>query len=86
MRRLIYSPNGWLDYIYWQKNDKSVLEKIDDLAKQICKDPYEGTAKPVQLKFDLSNIWTRRLDLENRIVYRVTEETIQILQCRYHYS
>ncbi len=86
MRRLVYSPNGWLDYIYWQKSDKVKQALIDALAKEICRDPFEGEAKPVQLKFDLSNIWSRRLDLENRIVYRVTDEAIQILQCRYHYS
>lgn len=85
MRKLTYSPNGWLDYIYWQKSDKVVQQKIDNLTKEICKTPYSGLAKPVQLKFDMSTIWTRRIDLEHRIVYRVKEQEIQVIQCRYHY-
>ncbi|WP_109829962.1 Txe/YoeB family addiction module toxin [Reichenbachiella versicolor] len=80
-----YSPNAWLDYIYWQKTDKSVQQLIDQTIEKICNDPYGEESKAIQLKFDLSEIWSRRIDLENRIVYRVVEDTVEIVQCKYHY-
>lgn len=85
MKKLVYSPNGWLDYIYWQKSNKAFQRELDKLTLEICQDPFGGRGNPTQLKFDLKSIWTRRLDLEHRIVYRVVNDTVQILQCRYHY-
>lgn len=85
MRRLLFSPQGWLDYIHWQKSNKVLLKEVDLLTAEICKDPFEGKGNPTQLKFEMNEIWTRRLDLEHRIVYRVTDRTIEVIQCRYHY-
>lgn len=80
-----YSPNAWLDYIHWQKTNKKVQESIDDIVAEICKNPFGGESRAIQLKFDLSDIWSRRLDLENRIVYRVVGDTLEVIQCKYHY-
>ena len=83
--KIIFHPNGWDDYIYWQQNDKKVLKKINKLIKEIMKDPFEGAGKPEPLKFDLSGFWSRRIDQEHRIVYRVEKNDLHILTCRYHY-
>ncbi|MFY0628139.1 MAG: Txe/YoeB family addiction module toxin [Reichenbachiella sp.] len=85
MKRLLFSPNGWLDYISWQKTDKNVQLRIDGLTKEICLDPFSSKSQAVQLKFDLSEIWTRKIDFEHRIVYRVTSDSVHIIQCRYHF-
>lgn len=83
--RIIFHPNGWYDYLYWQQNDKKVLKKINNLIKEIMRNPFEGTGKPEPLKFDLSGFWSRRIDQEHRIVYRVEKNNLHILTCRYHY-
>ncbi len=83
--KIIFHPNGWDDYIYWQQNDRKVLKKINKLIKEIMRDPFEGTGKPEPLKFDLSGFWSRRIDQEHRIVYRVEKNDLHILTCRYHY-
>jgi len=83
--KIIFHPNGWDDYIYWQQNDKKILKKINKLIKEIMRNPFEGTGKPEPLKFDLSAFWSRRIDQEHRIVYRVEKNDLHILTCRYHY-
>ncbi len=83
--KIIFHPNGWDDYINWQQNDRKVLKKINKLIKEIMRDPFEGTGKPEPLKFDLSGFWSRRIDQEHRIVYRVEKNDLHILTCRYHY-
>jgi toxin YoeB len=83
--KIIFHPNGWDDYIYWQQNDKKILKKINKLIKEIMRNPFEGTGKPEPLKFDLSGFWSRRIDQEHRIVYRVEKNDLHILTCRYHY-
>jgi toxin YoeB len=86
MMRLIFSDNAWEDYIFWQTRDKKILQKINSLIKSIQKTPYEGIGKPEPLKFDLSGFWSRRIDLEHRLVYRIDGEDILIFACRYHYD
>ena len=83
--KITFHPNGWDDYLYWQQNDKKVLKKINNLIKEIMRNPFEGTGKPEPLKFDLSGFWSRRIDQEHRIVYRVEKNDLHILTCRYHY-
>jgi toxin YoeB len=83
--KIIFHTNGWEDYLYWQKNDKKILKKINSLIKEIIRTPYEGTGKPEPLKFDLTGFWSRRIDQEHRLVYRVYGEELHILACRYHY-
>ena len=83
--RIIFSEIGWEDYTSWQTEDKKILKKINDLIKVIKRTPYEGIGKPEPLKFDLSGLWSRRIDLEHRIVYQIVQEELLIYSCRYHY-
>ncbi|TCD00390.1 Txe/YoeB family addiction module toxin [Pedobacter psychroterrae] len=83
--RIIFLSVAWEDYLYWQQNDKSILKKINALIKEIERTPYEGQGKPEMLKHDLSGWWSRRLNLEHRVVYRIEDDSVIILQCRYHY-
>jgi toxin YoeB len=84
MKKVFLSP-AWEDYLYWQQTDKSILRKINSLIKEIERTPFEGTGKPEPLKHNLAGWWSRRLNLEHRLVYRIENESIIILQCRYHY-
>jgi len=72
------------DYIYWQAVDKTILKKINALLKEIERIPYEGTGKPEPLKYDFSGWWSRRINLEHRLIYKVENSSIVVLQCRYH--
>jgi len=83
--KVIFHPNGWDDYLYWQRSNKKMLKKINSLIKEILRTPYEGTGKAEPLKFDLTGFWSRRIDQEHRIVYRVNNDELHILACRYHY-
>jgi len=83
--KLIFSAQAWEDYLYWQKHDKKLLVKLNRLIKEITRTPFEGIGKPEPLKGDLSGWWSRRINREHRIVYRVEAGALQIAQCRYHY-
>ena len=83
--KLIFSENAWEDYLYWQKVDKKTLKRINLLIKDIQRNKYEGIGKPEPLKHNLTGWWSRRIDDTNRIVYRVEQNQIQIVQLRYHY-
>ena len=76
---------AWEDYLYWQKNDKRTLRKINSLLKEIDRTPFKGVGSPEPLKHNLSGYWSRRITLEHRLVYRVIDGEITVLQCRYHY-
>jgi toxin YoeB len=80
-----FSDRAWQHYLYWQASDPKILRKINDLIKDCHRHPYEGTGKPEPLRGDLSGFWSRRIDREHRLVYRVTDSTLEIAQCRYHY-
>jgi toxin YoeB len=86
MKRITFSKNAWEEYLSWQKEDKKMLGKINDLIKDIQKAPYKGIGKPEPLKFDLAGFWSRRIDLEHRLVYQYHEDQILIYSCRYHYD
>ena len=83
--RLIFMNLAWEDYLYWQQTDKSILKKINAIIKEIEPTPYEGMGKPEPLKHGLAGWWSRRINLEHRIVYKVENNSIVILQCCYHY-
>lgn len=70
----------------WQSEDKKILKKINDLIKDIQRTPYEGMGKPEPLKYDLTGLWSRRIDREHRLVYQANENEIVIYSCRYHYD
>ena len=86
MKRITFSKNAWEEYLFWQKEDKKMLGKINDLIKDIQKSPYKGIGKPEPLKYDLAGFWSRRIDLEHRLVYQYHEDQILIYSCRYHYD
>jgi toxin YoeB len=77
--------DAWDDYLYWQQNDKAMLRKINQLIKEISRTPFEGTGKPEPLKESLAGFWSRRINLEHRLVYKFENESVIVLQCRYHY-
>lgn len=77
--------DAWDDYLYWQQTDKSTLKKINGLIREIIRTPFEGIGKPEPLRENLSGFWSRRINLEHRLVYKVEHESVIILQCRYHY-
>jgi toxin YoeB len=84
--RIIFTKISWEDYISWQTEDKKILKKINDLIRDIQRTPFEGKGKPEPLKFDLAGLWSRRIDREHRLVYKVEESNILIYSCRYHYD
>ncbi len=83
--KINFHESAWSDYLYWQKNDKKNLRRINKLIKEISRTPFEGIGKPEALKHTLSGYWSRRINDEHRIVYTVKNKTIIIIQCRYHY-
>ena len=76
---------AWEDYLYWQKIDKKILKRINSLIKDIRRHPFEGIGDPEPLKHHWSGYWSRRIDREHRLVYKVSDKAIIIAQCRYHY-
>jgi len=82
---LIFAPKAWDSYLYWQKTDKAMVKRINTLIKEIQGDPFEGIGKPEPLRHALSGFWSRRINDEHRIVYKVTDDNILIAQLRYHY-
>lgn len=83
--KLIFSENGWDEYLYWQNTDKKILTRINTLIRDIERMPYEGIGKPEPLRHNLSGYWSRRITAEHRIVYKVENESVIIAQLRYHY-
>jgi toxin YoeB len=83
--KLVFSERGWAHYLYWQDTDRATVRKINRLIQECLRHPFEGTGKPEPLKGDLAGFWSRRIDREHRLVYRVTKEAVEIAQCRYHY-
>ncbi len=82
---VIFMSPAWEDYLYWQKTDKRMLKRLNELIKQCQRTPFDGIGKPESLKGDLSGWWSRRIDQEHRLVYRKEEKGLYILQCRRHY-
>lgn len=83
---LSFHPQAWDDYLFWQQNDKSILRKINQLIRDIARDPFAGIGKPEPLKLNLSGFWSRRITEEHRIVYKIQDGEIIIVQCRGHYE
>jgi len=83
--KIVFLDQGWEDYLYWQQTDKATLKKINSLIKEIDRMPFEGSGKPEPLKHNLAGWWSRRINLEHRLVYKIDNDSIIIIQCRYHY-
>jgi len=82
---LSWAELAWEDYLFWQKNDKRILKRINMLIMDIQRKPFEGLGNPEPLKHSWSGCWSRRIDREHRLVYKHQDEMIIVLQCRYHY-
>ena len=82
---ICFHKNAFEDYIFFQKNDKKTIERINKLIKEVAREPFSGIGKPEALKHNLSGLWSRRISNEHRLVYTVKNNSIYILQCRYHY-
>lgn len=83
--KIVFLDQGWEDYLYWQSTDKVLLKKINALIKEIERTPFEGNGKPEPLRHNLAGYWSRRINLEHRLVYKIDNDTVVIFQCRYHY-
>ena len=82
---LLFAPQAWEDYLYWQHTDKKMQRRINELIRDTVRSPFEGIGKPEPLKHAFSGFWSRRISPEHRMVYRVSGETLEIAQLRYHY-
>lgn len=78
--------DAWEDYLYWQMQDKNILKRINQLVKDISRNPFEGIGKPEPLRGKLSGFWSRRIDEEHRLVYAMEDNAILIFSCRGHYN
>jgi toxin YoeB len=83
--KLVFSDEAWEDYLYWQKQDRKMVERINKLIQEVKRDPFSGVGKPEPLKHALAGFWSRRITDEHRMVYRVEGDSLQIAQLRYHY-
>jgi toxin YoeB len=84
--KLVFSERAWEEYLYWQKQDPKILERINKMIQEIKREPFSGIGKPEPLKHALSGYWSRRITDEHRMVYKVQEDTLYIAQLCYHYS
>jgi toxin YoeB len=83
--KLVFAEKAWNDYLYWQKTDNRILKRINSLIKEIIREPFAGVGKPEPLKHALSGYWSRRINDEHRIVYKIYQDSVLIAQLRYHY-
>jgi toxin YoeB len=81
-----WSDKGWEDYLYWQTQDKKTLRRINELLKDIERDPFSGKGRPEPLKYELQGYWSREINSTDRLVYRVNEGQLYIAACRSHYD
>ncbi len=83
--RIIFSSRAWEEYQYWQATDRRVLKRVNELIKHVCREPFRGPGKPEPLRHALSAYWSRRINEEHRLVYKVEGDAVYIVQVRYHY-
>jgi toxin YoeB len=82
---LAWASSAWADYLYWQQTDKQTLKRINMLINDIKRQPFTGIGEPEPLRHNWSGYWSRRIDKEHRLVYKITPDAVIIAQCRYHY-
>ena len=85
MRHISFHADAWQDYLYWYQTNKSIFKKINELIRDTQRSPFAGLGKPEALKHDLQGCWSRRINREHRLIYRIESDTLFILSCRYHY-
>lgn len=84
-RTLKFTDEAWDSYLFWQSQDRKTLRRINDLIREVLRSPEEGIGKPERLRGNLAGLWSRRIDDTNRLVYRILDQEIIIISCRYHY-
>ncbi|MBU6486411.1 MAG: Txe/YoeB family addiction module toxin [Burkholderiales bacterium] len=82
---IMWTAEAWEDYVYWQSQDKKTLKRINQLIKEVQREPFAGIGKPEPLKENLTGFWSRRIDETNRLVYEISGTQVNIVSCRYHY-
>lgn len=81
----LFTDEAWKDYLYWYEHDRRQLKRIHELIREINRSPFEGIGKPEPLKYDLKGCWSRRIDQEHRLVYKVDDHNIYFILMRFHY-
>jgi len=82
---LCWTDEAWVDYVWWQTQDRKILKRINKLIQTTLRSPFEGIGKPEALRENLTGFWSRRIDETNRLVYAVDDNRLTIISCRYHY-
>ena len=82
----VFTENGWADYTFWETEDRKTLKKINKLIEDICRNGNEGIGKPKALSGNIAGYWSRRINDKDRLIYKIDENNVYILACRYHYS
>ena len=82
---ILFTEHAWRDYLFWQRSDKRILKRINELIRDAARSPSQGIGKPEPLRHELRGCWSGRIDTEHRLVYEVREEQIRIISCRYRY-
>jgi toxin YoeB len=82
---LSFASQAWTDYLYWQQTDPKLVERVNDLLKDVVRNPFVGIGKPEPLKHEWKGYWSRRIDQKHRLIYRATADAILVAQCRFHY-
>ena len=85
-RELLFTEPGWRDYLFWQRTDRRMVKRINELIRDTLRSPFQGIGKPEPLRHELQGCWSRRIDAEHRLVYEVHEQQLRIIACRYHYQ
>lgn len=83
--KLVFHECAWEDYLYWQATDRKTLDRLNTLIRECCRTPFAGIGKPEPLRGALAGWWSRRITIEHRLVYRPTDDSLLIAQCRHHY-
>ncbi len=83
--KIVFTEHSWSDYLYWRRNDKRMLRRINELIRDTMRSPFDGIGKPEPLKHRLQGCWSRRINEEHRLIYEVAGEELRIISCRYHY-
>lgn len=84
--KFVFVDESWEDYLYWQKTDKKILNRINELLKDISRNSFSGIGKPEPLRHKYSGFWSRRINHEHRLIYQVKGDEILIAKCKFHYD
>lgn len=83
--KLIFAEQAWEDYLYWQKTDRKILARINNIIQEIRREPFSGIGKPEPLRHALAGYWSRRVNDEHRIIYKIQDNSVLLAQLRFHY-